>query len=47
MAGRFIRLMVVCVTAVLLAGCLSIDVDKTETTSAKVSPTETSAEAAD
>jgi len=32
MSGRWIRVIMVCASAALLAGCLSIHVDKTEKT---------------
>ena len=35
MAGRIVRLVAVCASAALLAGCLSIHVDKTEKSSSK------------
>ncbi len=45
MAGRIIQLIVVCISAVLLAGCLSVNVEKTEKSSAKaVAPAETGAQ---
>ena len=39
MTGRFVRLMVVCFSAILLAGCLSVNVHKTENESKDVTAT--------
>jgi len=40
MTGSLVRFVVVCASALALAGCLSVNVDKTETNSAKaIAPT--------
>ena len=45
MAGRFFHLIVMCAAAVLVAGCLSIDVDKTEKNSANQAPADAAEQA--